>query len=824
MKNLPLISPGDDVRVRDDLWHVRAVEQGKECQAWTLEGLGHGNVGARLTVLSPFDELVRIERRRYRRVRAPMCYATLLAASARAEPAMSLRGPASAHVTLLPFQRAAAEAVLARGRLRVLIADDVGLGKTLQAGLIAQELRLRHRLQRGLVVVPAGLVEQWRAELERSFGLDLARITWEVLRDRQQRVPHLHPWAHDPLSIVSLDFLRQGEVAHGLRDIDWDLVIVDEAHLATRGSHRLNALALVAERAVHLVLLTATPHSGDAAQFDALQTLGRHVDEEDDMLVLRRVRHARGARAGRRTTHLLVDPHGTERRAYDLLDGYIRAVWREQRGREGRAARLAMLVLRKRAHSGPWPLLQSVRQRIERLGRAPNPAAEQRDLPFDFGAADDAPPAICADAPGLATPSRERAWLGAIAAAVQGALPHDSKLRVLRRLLARTAEPAIVFTEYRDSLQHLWQGLAAGHDVATLHGGLGTEAREHAIRAFVRGRARVLLATDAASEGLNLHHRCRWVIHMELPWSPTRLEQRTGRVDRFGQTRRVHATNLMHRGTAETAVLARLEHRRARVVSALAPSTEGLLLVGTRQAEAGPVQAETMAAVRGVLSASTRLRPVSPPIELAETPPPPDSRDTGAPSQVRLRPDEVSFCELSRRGSWRRRSRTTGAAPPLDLGLYYVMGVPILSSHVVVEDAVVVVHVQLASRAWTRPRQLRNLAGRVAEAIDDRLREAARAHAADRVRAVAEWEAAVGRAWRDRRARVRRLVASRGVQAQSHLFSGTMWSPPEGALRAAGSKDRATGSNDVEQRGDEELGATVEMGTPRLLAVVAVRP
>ena len=173
--------------------------------------------------------------------------------------------------------------------------------------------------------------------------------------------------------------------------------------------------------------------------------------------------------------------------------------------------------------------------------------------------------------PGLGDARRERRWLAAIAAAARLAAADERKTGFLLRLLARSGrrlgEPAIVFTEYRDTLARLEQRLtAAGHPISVLHGALSPADRRRVQLAFNQ-HGGILLATDAASEGLNLHQRCRLVIHYELPWNPSRLEQRAGRVDRFGQARRVHELALVAADTAEGLVLAPLFARRGRRTS-----------------------------------------------------------------------------------------------------------------------------------------------------------------------------------------------------------------------------------------------------------------
>jgi Lhr-like helicase len=228
-------------------------------------------------------------------------------------------------------------------------------------------------------------------------------------------------------------------------------------------------------------------------------------------------------------------------------------------------------------------------------------------------------------APGLADAGSERRWLSNLAAAAQRAARDESKTRFLLRLLARLrrrgAVSALIFTEYRDTLARLVERLtSAGYDVAMLHGGLTAPDRSLVQCQFNR-RGGILLATDAAAEGLNLHHRCRLVIHYELPWNPTRLEQRCGRVDRLGQTARVHELGLVAEHTAERLVvsplLARLRGaglRQKRMLDALAEShvaaaVMGGAVVDTENGEAAPLPS-TVAEAPGDLSLSA-VREVS---------------------------------------------------------------------------------------------------------------------------------------------------------------------------------------------------------------------
>jgi hypothetical protein len=251
------------------------------------------------------------------------------------------------------------------------------------------------------------------------------------------------------------------------------------------------------------------------------------------------------------------------------------------------------------------------------LLKAEPEASTEQQLPLPLGdeepLEDEEPVSILA-APGLADAARERHWLATIVEAADQAAHDESKLRFVVRLLRRIKEPAIVFTEYRDTLERMRQTLSGtARHITVLHGGMSAPERSAAQHGFNSGGS-LLLATDAASEGLNLHQRCRIVIHFELPWSPARLEQRTGRVDRIGQTRVVHEILLVANATAERLVLAPLARRAARAHTAL-PGRSGVFDVLTESRVAAAVM-EAMP----VEPAATNVDvdSVSPPVELRE--------------------------------------------------------------------------------------------------------------------------------------------------------------------------------------------------------------
>jgi superfamily II DNA or RNA helicase len=446
----------------------------------------------------------------------------------------------------------------------------VGLGKTVQAGLILSELRDRGAIDRALVLTPAGLRDQWSSELHVRFGLDPVIVdAHEVRRRGAQLTVGVNPWTTFPLVVASMDFVKRPEVRPALESCRWDLIIVDEAHGVAPGSDRHASVNALCEAAPYVVLLTATPHSGDRAAFESLCRIGA-VDGHSRaaLLLFRRTRRDLTLTHDRRNHWLRVDPSTEELRLHEELSRFTSAVRAEHGDRV-----LALATLHKRALSSPQSLRLSVERRMSTLQGDRFDLALQLALPLDdgggeFDPSDDVP---AWTVPGLKDSAHERRLLEGLAATAREACRFESKLRTLVHLLTKLAarsEPAIVFTEYRDTLLHLEKELEghpglAGRTIAVLHGGLTRNERSRVVDAFQRGHCAILLATDAGGEGLNLHQVSRVVVNLELPWNPVRLEQRIGRVDRIGQRRRVHAFNLIASQVGECRILDRHRERLA---------------------------------------------------------------------------------------------------------------------------------------------------------------------------------------------------------------------------------------------------------------------
>ncbi len=545
--------PGSLVRVRDQQWRLARVVPYDHCAIVVLDG---GDDGRRLQVIEPFDRVASIRADRMRRRGRRNVLRHALAAIGGARPALGLWTAAAAPIDLLPYQLEPALAVL-RGATRVLLADAVGLGKTIQAGLILAELRERGWADRALVLCPAGLRAMWAAELERRFRIPCGVVDQAAMAERTAVLPPgVNPWSSHATIVASIDFVKRPEVLAALGAISIDVLIADEAHHLTPGTDRASAVAQLAARAPWCVLASATPHSGDVAAYNFLTGLGEHRER---LAVFRRTRQDAGFTSERRERLLRVAPSSSEAALLAAVDAYAQAIWRA-RGRHDPAAQLVAITIARRAASSPLALERTLQRRLALLSA--EPVVTQSSLPWEEDdEADGAGEAAVLSTPGLDSDHEERAVLGRLLTSIAGCGP-GAKLRRLGRLLARVREPAIVFTEYRDSVEAILGVLPVSRRAAAISGALTVDERRDAIDAFTRGDLDVLVATDAAGEGLNLHHRCRLVVDLELPWNPLRLEQRIGRVDRLGQRRRVHAIRLFHPGTIEQRVLDRMQARR----------------------------------------------------------------------------------------------------------------------------------------------------------------------------------------------------------------------------------------------------------------------
>jgi hypothetical protein len=389
-----------------------------------------------------------------------------------------------------------------------------------------------------------------------------------------------------------------------------------------------------------------------------------------------------------------------------MLERYTTLVWREA-GRTGNVdGRLASTVLRKRALSSAAALAISVRRRHALLAGIALPQEVQLSLPLDDDG-DESPGDTVGDeilgAAGLSNPPSEQRWLDAILGAAIAASHREGKVRVLLKLLKRLGEPIIVFTEFRDTLEHLHAALVSeGIAADVLHGGLDAAERRQALAAFARGKTK-LLATDAAAEGLNLQRACRVILHYELPWNPARLLQRAGRVDRLGQTRRVHEIALVAADTSEALVLAPLV-RRGRDHGAAHGGRMLQLLTESRVAEA--------VFDRQPLDVSSESRRADPCewLDLAA-----ESRAEAARQEARRRLATVTSSQVVGRAASSIPVATLNRTTLRDGAILIVELKTGAAAGAVVERSIAAVHVRTARMLW--PQKAADLEQRLADVL-----------------------------------------------------------------------------------------------------------
>jgi superfamily II DNA or RNA helicase len=545
--------PGSVVTVRDQPWRVTRVDEFDRCAVLTLDAADR-----KLRVIAPFDRVTVNGRTRVMRRNRRTVLRTALRTIASARPPTGLWTAAAAAIDLIPYQLEPALAVL-RGATRLLIADAVGLGKTIQAGLILSELRERGWVDRALVVCPAGLRATWADELRQRFGIASTVIDQAAICETAAALPPgINPWTTHLTAIASIDYIKRPEVLAAISEVPIDLIIADEAHHLTPGTDRGAAVCRLASRAPWSVLLSATPHSGDENAFDYLTRIGAHHDE---LTTFRRSRRNVGPRGGRRERLIRMRPAPPEIELLDGVESYAKAIW-NGRGASDPAARLVAITIARRAASSTLALERTLRRRLMLLDGRLEPA--QVSLPWEEeDDADDCGSSAVLAVAGLPSETQERAAIDELLSLI-GRCGQTAKLEWLATRMARFKEPAIVFTEYRDTLEAIVAVLPRQVRIVSICGATPIGERRQAIDAFNHDRADVLIATDTAGEGLNLHYRCRLVIDVELPWNPLRLEQRIGRVDRLGQRRRVHGLRLFYPNTIEERVLERLQLRRRR--------------------------------------------------------------------------------------------------------------------------------------------------------------------------------------------------------------------------------------------------------------------
>lgn len=531
---------------RGCVWRIDRVEMPGRGGAPRLVHLSSVESGLRRTLvaLRPFEPLAPLGPPKDVRVSAREAASAIVRAAAGEQLAFTAAAAERLRGDIHPWQLIAALA-FERGFPRVLVADAAGMGKTISAAIAIAQC-LDHGVDRRcLVLAPAHLVSQWREELRERMGIETRLVDAAALRARRSELPAgVSPWSLPGCHLASLDFFKQPHILASLCTRLWDLIVIDEAHLACGMSERHKAVQRIARQARRVLLLTATPSDGGDERLRALRALG--ATGGADRLIAVRHEAAGGTRVERR---LPVEPSPTCRMLHERLAGYTAWIASAPPARD--AIALLCAVLTKRAVSSAHAVRLTLERRLQLLERTSG--AVQPSL-FD----PDEDPAVLGAATGQPI-DRERRQLQHLIDLALRAEREDRRLQALMKLVRRAREPVLVFTCFRDTAELLSRELGSRFVTRVIHGALPPATVDAAIDAFTRGTTAVLVATDVAAQGLNLQQRCRWVVHYDVPWRPPVIEQRTGRVDRLGQTRRVHATFLFDRTALSQDMNARVD-------------------------------------------------------------------------------------------------------------------------------------------------------------------------------------------------------------------------------------------------------------------------
>ncbi len=502
----------------------------------------------------------------------------------------------------LPFQIEAVYGyVLKQPRIRFLIADDPGAGKTIMAGLILKELKLRRLTRRILIIAPGHLKDQWRRELREKFDEKF------VVLDRQTFNAHYgeNPWEKNDQIITSIDFAKQEEILPALSSVHWDLVIVDEAHKMAAYKYgdkvsktqRYKLGEVISKTSDHLLFLTATPHKGDPENFRlfldllvpgffaSLQMVEESLRNKDNPLFIRRLKEDLRDFEGkpiftrRFPKTIKFSLSDREKNLYNevsryVIDQYNKALADDKK----RNVAFALMILQRRMASSTYALLKSLERRKERLEKIFKGDEKQKEVLVDFETLEDLEESerwekekewesisFAKDSEEL---KQEIETLERLIEKAKEIINSESevKLRELKKAIGEgfrkikdmDGNPKVlIFTESKDTLEYLVNKISSwGYRVNFIHGGMSIDERIEAEKIF-RDETDVMVATEAAGEGINLQF-CHIMINYDIPWNPNRLEQRMGRIHRYGQQKDVYIFNLVAEDTREGKVLTKL--------------------------------------------------------------------------------------------------------------------------------------------------------------------------------------------------------------------------------------------------------------------------
>ncbi len=497
----------------------------------------------------------------------------------------------------LPFQVEAVYGyILKLPRIRFLIADDPGAGKTIMAGLIIKELKLRGLVERILIVAPGHLKDQWRRELKERFQESFVVVDRNTMNNNFME----NVWEKESQVITSIDFAKQEDILPSLRSVHWDLVIVDEAHKMsaykygnkTKKTDRYRLGEVLSKTSEHLIFLTATPHKGDPENFRLLldllepgffatkELIEESIRNKDNPLFIRRLKEdlrdfeGRPLFTNRYPITVEFNLSDDEKKLYNELSKYVISQYNKalEVDKKGNIA-FALLILQRRMASSCYALLKSLERRKKRLEEFPTSSTPKTIPDLEEVEDYDEEERI----------KQEKLWEGISLAKNEEELQREIetieklinmakkvveqekevKLVELKKAIEKGFnkireiggnEKILIFTESRDTLEYLVGKIKSwGYKVNYIHGGMSLEDRIAAEGVF-KHESQIMVATEAAGEGINLQF-CHLMINYDLPWNPNKLEQRMGRIHRYGQQKDVYIFNLVAKDTREGMVL-----------------------------------------------------------------------------------------------------------------------------------------------------------------------------------------------------------------------------------------------------------------------------
>ena len=516
----------------------------------------------------------------------------------------------SESVLPLPHQRYALERAMATNDVRYMLADEVGLGKTIEAGLIIKELKTRGLIERVLVVCPKGLVTQWEAEMTEKFGERFTIISPEDYATLKKINPDQNVFTQFPLVISPMDAIKPLEQRTGWTQekIDqynddrieavvaggWDLIIIDEAHRVAGSTgevarHKLGDM--LSKASPHLLLLTATPHSGKTEPFLRLMQLLDHdafpntkavVREQVAPYIIRTEKREAVDNDGKplfkeRHTHLVnvewQERHSLQRELYEQVTEYVRTGYNKAIREKKPYVGFLMVLFQRLVSSSTAAIADALERRLQILTTQSDQlhTASIADL-TDQEMEESLEEALTVLSAGINEEKKQLEQLLSLAkqAQLQFTDAKAEELAEILRMLSTQEDnlKVIIFTEFVKTQEFIKTlAEARGFSVALINGSMSIEERNIALRQF-RTEKSILISTDAGGEGINIQF-AHIVINYDLPWNPMKIEQRIGRADRIGQTHDVEVFNFILDDTIENRVRTVLEEKLATILSEL---------------------------------------------------------------------------------------------------------------------------------------------------------------------------------------------------------------------------------------------------------------